>query len=324
MKYIILTLFVILTLLTGNAHAKDISKYVNVNPTNHLDIDVGELEYCGGFEVSSNAEKFGGLSGIEVIEGGAKAILISDKGYFFKLDIGYDDKGCLNKVSNISSVRMKAEDGKYLKDKYRDAEAIRFSKDLKSLYVAFEGKHRVDVYDLNGLQEAPTNLIDRLSLKLSPPMPANGGVESIAVNPNGDILLIAEDKIAKDDFTNAWLFDDKAKLIKRLKYYSDNDFRPTDAVFDSDGKLYVLERYFTPLGKLSARIRLFDDFSSLLENGEIKGGRIIASLDNPYVTDNFEGIDILEKHGRKVLYLISDDNYRPWQKTYLLMFVIKN
>jgi len=50
----------------------------------------------------------------------------------------------------------------------------------------------------------------------------------------------------------------------------------------------------------------------------------IAEMKSPMIVDNFEGINIQKGiDGKNYIYLLSDDNFNPFQNTYLLMFEVK-
>ena len=53
-------------------------------------------------------------------------------------------------------------------------------------------------------------------------------------------------------------------------------------------------------------------------------GTVIATLAPPLSVDNFEGIEARKgEQGETIVYLISDDNFSDRQRTYLLMFELR-
>ena len=49
-------------------------------------------------------------------------------------------------------------------------------------------------------------------------------------------------------------------------------------------------------------------------------GPVLIELKLPGTTDNFEGIAAETRNGRTRLYILSDDNFSPMQRTLLLAF----
>ena len=63
---------------------------------------------------------------------------------------------------------------------------------------------------------------------------------------------------------------------------------------------------------------------SLRPGARLKGKEIIR-IERPLVVDNFEGIAVREDARLGTLiYIISDDNYNPFQRTLLLQFRLEN
>ena len=65
---------------------------------------------------------------------------------------------------------------------------------------------------------------------------------------------------------------------------------------------------------------------SLISARQIKpGARMLdvelARLAPPYTVDNFEGLAVFpDKRGGTIIYILSDDNFNPLQRTLLLQF----
>jgi hypothetical protein len=57
--------------------------------------------------------------------------------------------------------------------------------------------------------------------------------------------------------------------------------------------------------------------------GAVLEGDVIARLEGSLTVDNMEGIDARQAPGGETLiYILSDDNANPLQRTYLLMFEV--
>ena len=94
------------------------------------------------------------------------------------------------------------------------------------------------------------------------------------------------------------------------------DFLPVGMDFGPDGKLYLLERHFSGLS-FSSRIRRFDLRGDRVTREEVllttAGGRF----------DNLEGIALWQTPGGETrITLISDDNFKFFQRTELVEFAV--
>ena len=104
----------------------------------------------------------------------------------------------------------------------------------------------------------------------------------------------------------------------RLRYATEPGFRPTDAARVGPS-LLVLERRLSLLGGLEARIVLVDLEATPPEAGTTLRGRELARLGVGSISDNFEGLAAERtRDGRLVIYVVSDDNFLPVQRTLLL------
>jgi hypothetical protein len=82
----------------------------------------------------------------------------------------------------------------------------------------------------------------------------------------------------------------------------------------------VLERHFSFLdGGFASRILAID--VAQVSEGATLVGQQLAELRWPVISENFEGIAARRgTDGRVLLYLVSDDNFLPLQRTLLLQF----
>jgi hypothetical protein len=102
-------------------------------------------------------------------------------------------------------------------------------------------------------------------------------------------------------------------------------YRPSDAARLPDGDILLLERRFQRIGGFGARLsRIVKDD---IRPGARLRGKEIARFERPYITENFEGVAVtldpsLPDTWR--VYLVSDDNYHPMQRTLLLMFRMRS
>jgi hypothetical protein len=98
----------------------------------------------------------------------------------------------------------------------------------------------------------------------------------------------------------------------------------SDGAMSPDGKhLYLLERHFYDLVRgIVIAVREID--AATIEPGARLEGEEIASFTMRENIDNMEGIATRRgPHGQTLVYIISDDNYNPVERTLLLMFEIQ-
>jgi hypothetical protein len=77
----------------------------------------------------------------------------------------------------------------------------------------------------------------------------------------------------------------------------------------------VVERLFRLPFDARARIRRMAPDGTL--------GPVLVELKLPGTTDNFEGIAAEARHGATRLYILSDDNFNPAQRTLMLAFDVR-
>lgn len=155
-------------------------------------------------------------------------------------------------------------------------------------------------------------------------LPANAGLEAMAVTANGAALLLAEG-------TGEGRFRPHAKAPwVPIRYKAEPGFKPTDAVFlPVEGRhlAVVVNRYFSILHGVAARLELVDLAPVLAPAGDGKGldgkvqGRLLARLAPPVSVDNMEAVAVSPHPGGGwSLYVMADDNQNPLQRTLLLKF----
>ena len=286
----------------------------------HLDPDrpsverVGQLRYRGGLRLTSRARHFGGLSGLTFIAHD-KLLAVSDQGWWVSFDIVEKD-GRLVDVGNATIDPLRDMQGARIKPKSnRDAEAVEFAAD-GSLMVAFERRHRLWRYPAPPAHTG--GQIEQLPmLPAWADLPVNGGFEAIAVGPGTRRLLVSEHGQNGVSKLAGWLFE--RGRYRRLTYATVGQFVPTDFAQLRSGDLVALERRFTAVGGFASRLQIID--RQTIRPSANLTGREIARLERPLLIENFEGVAVRQTAGRPTrIYIVSDDNYNPFQQTLLLAF----
>lgn len=291
---------------------------VPLNPENEAQVRAGALLYRGGIAVRSADPRFGGFSGLAVSRDGARLTAVSDRGAWFRARIRYDGAGRLAGLAGGRIGALAGPGGKPLRGPDADAEALTFLPDGSAL-VAFERRHRVLRYPAgpHPLSGRPVRAPAPAGLAAAP---FNGGAETLAHIGDGDLLLLTEGLTRGSGAYAGWIA--RKGRWRPVVYARTRGFRPTDATVLPDGGIAVLERHYTPATGVSARIALLS--RSALAAGGAVPGRELLHLNPSMTVDNFEGIAARRgPNGRTVLYILSDDNFNPRQRTLLMMFEMR-
>ncbi|MFL5539993.1 MAG: esterase-like activity of phytase family protein [Longimicrobiaceae bacterium] len=327
-----LLLFVLL--LAGSADAQEriavTATPVPLNPRDPAQTTVGRLRYLGGVQLTSSDPRFGGLSGLRWHDGTLYAV--SDLGDFFTLTL-VEAGGRLVGVRDARIRRLKGTDGLMLARGKDDSDSesleLHFRRGCRrcppdSAVVAFERNNRLLAYRLVDGLPAGAATEYTWSAAWRRGLPNNGGVEAMA----GGYLLSEELRTPEGRASgrlNWWIGDRAAHGEREMDLPVSDGFSPTDADVGElrpDHPIVVLQRHYTPQTGASARIVIFHPSP---ENGgprrEVVGLETLAELAPPLSVDNMEGLAFRDDGG-SFIYVISDDNFSPTQRTLLLKFEI--
>jgi hypothetical protein len=291
------------------------------------DVPLEKLIFRGGLVLRSPSPNFGGWSGL-VLDADAKSFLaISDAGLWMTGRLVFDG----NRPGGIADARLGPllnRQGAPLGRGFRDAEALALASgtlERGSVLVAFEGRHRIERYDLaaDGLSA------DRGAVPLpaaAKTMGSNLGLEAMTVMAGGPYkgALVAFSERLYDPAHNhtGWLWTRNGPKTLHLKNTGDYDL--TDLASLDDGTLFVLQRRFRWLEGLKIRLgRLAPD---AVQSGVTAEPETLLDADLNDEVDNMEGLATTRlSDGRVLLTMISDDNYNhAFQRTILLQFVVKD
>ncbi|MGQ0675804.1 MAG: esterase-like activity of phytase family protein, partial [Rhodospirillales bacterium] len=147
--------------------------------------------------------------------------------------------------------------------------------------------------------------------------PDNGGIETLALWPDGRVLLISEQARDAQGDVKAWLL--AGNRWHGLGYALGGEYLPTDAAVLPGGDLLVLERRYGLLTALGARLVRVPG-ARVAPGGRLYG-ETLAEWGAPLSVDNMEGMAVARGAGDGALvWLISDDNKSRAQRTLLLLF----
>jgi hypothetical protein len=305
---------------------------IALNAENPTQNGVGALRYLGGLELASNAIDFGGLSGLVVSADQSQLLAITDKSFWFCADVELGAQGQLITLENAWMMPLEPLSGfDFTKKKQADAEALSIDPAGQNAFVAFEGMHRVWRYAIPDAADLCSVAMSRPSAVAGPAglsdLPVNGGIESLDNLQSGALIMIAEAPLRKNKGQPGWVIPleqaASGRVATPFTYQSPAPFKPTDIAVTGDG-VFILQRHYSVLSGVSGAL-------SWIERAQIEKARtvpgtqlnstLLAQFAPPLSVDNFEGLSALpDGQGGYVLYIISDDNFSPFQRTLLLKF----
>ncbi|MCA3317386.1 MAG: esterase-like activity of phytase family protein [Roseomonas sp.] len=275
----------------------------------------GPLRPLGGLVIDAAALGGGGFSGAHLAPD-LTLTMISDRGHWAEARLLLDGLTPVG-LHPLRHGPLRDEAGKPIPRGFAgDAEALARLPDGTWL-VAFERRHRIRAYrrlDGPGLYVAAPPGLEGA--------PANGGLESLAVLPDGRLFAIAETFTPPErpDLRHAWL--GVPGRWTSLYWQPAPGFHPTDAAILPDGSALVLERRFSLLGGFSARLVMTtpDALRSAREGAVLRGETILMLDDAPLPAENWEAVAVTRFGDQTLVALISDDNESILQRNLLLLF----
>ena len=292
---------------------------------------IGALRFMGAVHLRSANPLFGGLSALRWRgdAAGGWLLSVSDTGNWVMFrPVERDGRLVGVTAGRIAPVLM--ADGRPAPDKETgDAEALEWPADGDDTAgIFFEQDHRLQVYpgidpDVPASFARPPAHVYRY--KGTAHWPANGGGEAFARLDGTAELVFAETATGSDGAHDVLLLSDRGNV--RLGYRPPDGFSPTDAVLLDADRLLVLNRRFTATGGIGAALVLVDlaPLNAARAAGGVPSGlelrwRELAHWQPPLTLDNMEGLALRREGARVFVYIVSDDNLNPLQRTILMKF----
>lgn len=306
---------------------------------------VGELTYVGGFHLTSPDARFGGLSGLDLLDDG-RLLAVSDQGDFVWIELSPD--GVIPVGARIAG--MQDASGASLRGKADgDAEGLAVNDGLA--LVSFERNHRVLAFDIGGCGAAARGApivtagygrsLERSFDLASLDVGSNAGPEPLGVTRDwfmftgvetlkaGRGPLSARPVEAAPEFTlsverEAPAFvgldllpaGEDGKDVRAFSVHRGADQLLGNAIIISET---TFERHSDGAGAPAGRASEIDERSRL--RFRAKQTRRLAQMSVILTIDNYEGIAARElPDGRVRLYVLSDDNFSSRQRTLLMVF----
>jgi hypothetical protein len=289
---------------------------IPLNPADPQQTRVDSLEFVAGLELTSPAPEWGGYSGMIMTADGGVIVAVSDVGHWLRLELQHDADGKLTGVGAARTAPLLDEAGQPVSGKeWSDAEAIAAVAD-GAIIVAFERNHRLWRYaSVDGAPSGPAQAVEApAEIKT---LPENAGIEALLIDGDEHPVLIAESGVPAGA-SRGWAQHGVQSMPFGIE--RSDGFEPTDAAILNDQDLVLLERRYTeqdgPAGRISLVQRLF--------NRSPLAGYTLAVLRLPLNVDNFEAIAIRPAPDGEYIYLLSDNNQNPQQRTLLLQFRLPN
>jgi hypothetical protein len=263
---------------------------------------VAQTTWIGSYQWTSDDPRFGGFSGIEIADDGLSFIAISDRGSFARGTITRDGDSITNvRLDDLQP--MNGPDGNALPKSFNDSEGLAVGPD-GTIFVSFEWKHGIRRFAAIDQPSGPL-----LAARDFAQMQNNSSLEALAIGPDGALYTMPERSgLAMRPFPVFRLLNgvwDQPFEIPRSGPYllSGADIGP-------DGRLYTVERDFVGIG-FRNRVRRF----------ELDGTGEEILLESRILThDNLEGISVWQDTQGLRMTLISDDNFRSFQRTEIVEY----
>lgn len=267
------------------------------------------VRFAGGVELVLDATSpLHSLSDLK-LTGDGDFVSVTDAGDLVRGRLVLDARGRLTGVSGLRYRRLTLLDGAPIVDKADgDAEGLLVT-DGGDLFISFERNHRIWDYGPTDAPHAMPTPVRRPDVAL----PLNDGMEGISAARDDGWRVSAE---------NGGVWDCRPAACRVVTPPpatppTDGDYRTTGMDRDPAGPGYVIvQRSYRPPLDARARIR------RMAEDGAL--GPVLVELKLPGTTDNFEGIAAVARDGGTRLYILSDDNSNPAQRTLLLAFDVTN
>ena len=280
-------------------------------PTLKADVKKWKLEQVGFLNIDRNEKDYGGFSGLLIKNAGTEALVVTDKSFFFVLELRRDDNDILTGYSAIKKGRILSSKGEHLNGRNTDSESIAMDAN-NNYYISFESNHRIMMHtevEGKGIFVPKHPMFRKLSV--------NKGIEALAIDNENRLIAIPEKPpLGISDIPIFRLHNNKWEIIKYVKI--EDNFLVTDAEILPMGLLLILERKFSWTQGFKTRFRLisldkFDNTEPII---------VFTSTANQF--DNLEGMTFWkDKKGEMRILTVSDDNFHPLQQSEIREFFLK-
>lgn len=263
-------------------------------------------QYISSVSWPAHRHWFGGLSGIDTLNG-TDFTAISDRGFAVRARVTHDG----DILRSIETGRISDLDDLAAANNRKltvDSEGLVLMPD-GTIRVSFEQRNRVVEYAPPDTTERSTEMIpDTENLS------ENGGLEALAVHPDGRLFAIPEGSFLKlhSSFPVYVRWPEGWRISGSIP--ASSGFLPVGADFDELGRLYVLERSITFLG-LQSRVRRFDVT-------QMPYAEEVLMVSQAGEHGNLEGLTVWRNGSGLVLTMVSDNNFMSSQKQQIVEYLL--
>lgn len=305
----------LLCLLSGSAgypqaaNVKVVATAIPIDPADPARRVIGRLRYLGGWELTSEQRGFGGYSTLSV--DGDRFLTVADTGNYMRFRMS--DAGV---ISDARFAQLPAFPSPGTDKSDRDSESMAIGPE-GDIWVGFEVRNAILRY---------TPGFSGLTAVASPPAMkewAKGSGPEAMVRLEGGRFAVFAEGSAIAPFTHAALLfpgdpTNPANVPFQFGYRPPRGYAPTDAAQLPDGRIIVLHRHFALFDGFWAALAIVDPKD--ITPGATVTGTLIAEFRPPLNIDNMEGMSVVREGDRTVLWLMSDDNLMPIERTLLMKF----
>lgn len=267
----------------------------------------GETRLVGAWRIDSPHPHVGGFSALRWQQDN-RMLLLSDAGAIVRLSA----PGAEVHRTGSRVLPGLAVDGKLVVD----TESLTFDEATRRTWISFESANAIVRYD-SGM-----NVERAVRPRAMRKWGANSGPEAMARLADGRFIVLAEGDPWSKGPTPALLYRSDpvdGAPPERFLFDRPDNYRPVDIAQLPDGRVLVLLRQFDLAlpPRFTGMLMVADPAD--IAAGRHWRGRIIARLEPPWPTDNFEGLAIrAQDSGGVDVWIVSDDNQSAFQQTLLL------
>ena len=295
--------------------ARLVAEPVVLDPENPARRRFGALTYLGGWSLTSADPRLGGISGLNIAHDGLLAI--SDAGTVMRIGFSGGRPATLRLQGLPDGPGTRGPGDARKAD--RDTEALATDPATGRHWIAFEQHHEVWRY-APGFTRAEAHA----KLPHTAAWEDNLGAEALARLPDGRTLAISENLSGPNGTADMLLFASDPTAggpMRRLRYRPPpGGYRVTDAAVLDGKRLLVLHRRFSLTTGVGAHLGVVD--IAALDGAAVVSPRTVAEWGPQLAIDNMEALAVAREGGRTVIWMASDDNFNPIQRTLLLKFAL--
>jgi hypothetical protein len=270
---------------------------------------VGRLRFLDGWNMESNDWRFGGISAMHVADGEVTAF--SDSGWRIRFPIPPREG---TYPASIQAVRNHG--GVAVSKVERDVESA--AAHGAYVWLGLERRNGVWRFRAADWQEVGGT---------RPPAmrewAENTGAEAMLRLPDGRFIVFCE---GDGGVSEAVMFLGDPSIAGTpavgLRYRPPSGYRITDAALLPDGRMLLLNRRISLLSGPKAKLAVASVPPA--QAGATIVPQEIATLAPPVTVDNMEALSVTRERGRTIVWLASDDNYMPLQRSLLLKFALES